>query len=504
MKQTDVAVRVRKLDAKLKADAFVVPVRVTKGKIEKPDTAGFAAVVRDRLNELIARYHGAGSAGAIDDAVLPAKAPFGRLVVVSVGDATPAKQHDLRNAAGSLAGWCARHKVARAVVAADALKALGGNEAASAWVEGAVLGSYRYIELRSRPAGDNNEGNLAELILATSKAPPKSLTSEATDARKLCEAVNLARTLGHTPPNIINPVTLARRCQAIARQNKLRCRVIVDRQTRAKKMGAILAVGGGSATKPRIIILEHPGTRPKSKPITLVGKALTMDTGGYSIKPSASIPSMKYDKCGGMAVIGTLVAAAQLKLKQRIVGVIGAAENMISADAYRPGDIIRAANGKTIEVLNTDAEGRLVLADCLHYAEKTFDPSAIIDLATLTGAINVALADVCAGIMSNDDKLADALIEAGQRTHERLWRLPTWPEYREMIVGTDGDIKNTGGSGGGSITAAMFLKEFVGENRAWAHLDIASVADTSKATPICPVGGTGFGVRLLIDYIRRQ
>lgn len=502
MKQSDVAVRVRKLDAKLKADVLVVPVRVIKGKIEKPDTSGFAAVVRDRLAELIARYHGGGSAGSIDDQILPTNAPFSRIVVVSLGDATPAKLHDIRNAAGGFAAWCAKHKVTRAAVAADQLRAIGEDAGIPAWVEGTVLGAYRFVALRSKPT-DNGEGSLSQIILATAKPPSKAIVADAANAARLCEAVNLARTLGHTPPNIINPVTLARRCQALARQYKLRCRVIDDRQMRAKKMGAILAVGGGSATKPRIIILEYPGARPKSKPITLVGKALTMDTGGYSIKPAASIPDMKYDKCGGMAVIGTLIAASALKLKQRVIGVIGAAENMISDEAYRPGDIIRAYNGKTIEVLNTDAEGRLVLADCLHYAEKTFDPLAIIDLATLTGAINVALSDICAGLMSNDDHLAAALVESGQRTHERLWRLPTWPEYREMIVGTDGDIKNIGGSGGGSITAAMFLKEFVGEKRPWAHLDIAAVANISKATPICPVGGTGFGIRLLIDYIRR-
>jgi len=213
---------------------------------------------------------------------------------------------------------------------------------------------------------------------------------------------------------------------------------------------------------------------------------------------------MKYDKCGGMAVIGALVAAARLKIKQRVVGIIGAAENMISDRAYRPGDIVRAANGKTIEVLNTDAEGRMVLADCLHYAERTYKPAAMIDLATLTGACEIALGGACAAILSNNDKLTNALIDSGEQTGERLWRLPLWEAYREQIAGTDGDIKNTGGRGGGAITAAMFLKEFVDKKTPWAHLDIAGTATVTKATPICPIGATGFGVRLLMDFIRKR
>ena len=323
-------------------------------------------------------------------------------------------------------------------------------------------------------------------------------------AAKTAEAVNLTRSLGHEPPNVINPLTLAARAAGLARQYKLRCRILNDRQMRAMKMGAFLAVGGGSATKPRMIVLEHRGRRPQSRPIVLVGKALTIDTGGYSIKPGDSIPDMKYDKCGGTAVIGTLVAAAMLKLPQRIVGVIGAAENMISAEAYRPGDIVTAASGTTIEVISTDAEGRLVLADCLHYAEKTYNPTAIIDLATLTGACTVALGDACAGLFSPDDRLARNLFEAGERTDERLWRLPMWPVYREQIVGTDGDIKNVGGRLAGSITAAMFLKEFVSDKTPWAHLDIAGTAFGSKASAICPAGATGYGVRLLIDYLQHQ
>jgi leucyl aminopeptidase len=280
--------------------------------------------------------------------------------------------------------------------------------------------------------------------------------------------------------------------------------VIDDRRLKAMKMGAMLAVGGGSASKPRMIILEHRGSQRSGKPIVLVGKAVTLDSGGYSLKPAASIPEMKYDKCGGMAVLGVMIAAATMKIRRRVIGVIGAVENMISGEAYRPGDIVRAANGKTIEILSTDAEGRLVLADCLYYAEKTFDPAVLIDIATLTGACKVSLGETCAAVLSNNDEVAAALVESGERTNERLWRMPLWAEYREPMVGTDSDLKNTGGPNGGTMTAAMFLKEFVGDKTAWAHLDIAGVANIAKQTPICPIGATGFGVRLLVDYIERM
>lgn len=504
MKQQETDVRVARWDAKLRADALLVPVLVSKGKAVVSGLKALPRGIAKQIDEIAGRYHGAKQPGAIDDLILPAKAPFGRIAVVCLGEKKPVKRNDVRNAAGLAASWCVRHHVRKAAVAVDALTDIGGREAAALWVEGAVLASFRFLSLRSRPPDDSEGATNAptSLCFATASARSTQLAADVARARVLAEAANLARSISHEPPNVINPITLANRARQLARRYGLRCRILDERQMKARKMGALLAVAGGSANRPRMIILEHVGGRPKAKPVLLVGKAVTLDTGGYSLKPAASIPEMKYDKCGGLAVLGALVAAARLRLPRRIVGIIGAVENMISGEAYRPGDIVRAANGKTIEVHSTDAEGRLVLADCLTYGEKTYRPAAMIDIATLTGACKVALGEACAAVLSADDSMATGLIEAGERTGERLWRMPLWQEYREQISGTDGDLKNTGGPSGGCMTAAMFLNEFVGEKTPWAHLDIAGVAYIAKQTPICPIGATGFGVRLLVDYIQ--
>jgi leucyl aminopeptidase len=253
-----------------------------------------------------------------------------------------------------------------------------------------------------------------------------------------------------------------------------------------------------------LIVLEYPGQdlTADTKPVVLVGKAITFDTGGYSIKSVEGIQGMKYDKSGGLVVLATLQAAAQLKLKTRLVGVICAAENMISGGSYRPDDIITSLSGKTIEIISTDAEGRLVLADGLAYAQSHYQPAALIDLATLTGGMVVALGHVRAGIMSNDDHLAEQLISAGEKTHERLWRMPLDEEYFANIKGDEADIKNSGGREGAPIFGGIFLKQFVEDQVPWAHLDIAGTAHQSKELPYSPKGATGFGVRLLIEYLK--
>jgi leucyl aminopeptidase len=235
--------------------------------------------------------------------------------------------------------------------------------------------------------------------------------------------------------------------------------------------------------------------------VILVGKALTFDSGGYSVKNSESIQGLKYDKCGGITVAATLLAAAELKVPTPVIGIIPAAENMVSGEAYRPDDIIKMLSGKTIEITTTDAEGRLVLADALTYAQKTYKSSAIINLATLTGGVLVALGRVRAGMMANNDELAEKLFAAGEATHERLWRLPLDEDYLTQIKGDDADLKNSGGREAHSIIGGIFLKEFIEDTTDWAHLDIAAVADLPKDTPYAPKGATGFGIRLLIHYL---
>jgi leucyl aminopeptidase len=321
-------------------------------------------------------------------------------------------------------------------------------------------------------------------------------------ALQVCEAANLAREIAHQPPNVINPPSLAGRARQLAADCGLKCRVLDEKQMKRLKMGALLAVGRGSDTPPRLIVLEYPG-RGSGKPVVLVGKALTFDSGGYSIKSRDGILGMKYDKCGGTAVLGVMKAAAALQPRRPVVGLIAAAENMVSGGAYRPDDIITTMSGKTVEIVSADAEGRMVLCDALTYAQTRYKPGVIIDLATLTGGVAVALGTRRAGLFCSHEPLRDALIASGGRTHELLWPLPMDDEYLEPLKGTDSDLKNSAGRHAHAILGAVFLKQFVDRRIPWAHLDIAGVGDVDKDQPYCPKGATGFGVRLLADYLQR-
>jgi leucyl aminopeptidase len=318
--------------------------------------------------------------------------------------------------------------------------------------------------------------------------------------------VNLTRAWSHEPPNIINPETLARRAESLATQTGLGCTIFAEKELSDMGAGAILSVGLGSKTPSHMIVLTHPGHGPgaDAAPIVVVGKAITFDTGGYSLKTKTGIVGMKYDKCGGMAVLGIMQAVAALNIPIPVVGIIAAAENMISKEAYRPNDIIRTMSGKTIEIISTDAEGRMVLSDALTYAHTHLKPRAIIDLATLTGGVVVAIGKIRAGLMSNNEALAEALLTAGERTHERLWRLPLDEDYFELIKGGDSDIKNSAGIPQASpVVGGMFLKQFVPDDVPWAHIDIAGTATRDK-TSEHPKQATGFGVRLVIEYLQSQ
>jgi leucyl aminopeptidase len=302
---------------------------------------------------------------------------------------------------------------------------------------------------------------------------------------------------------VINPLTLGERCQALFTDTNVKVSILDEKDLAALGAGGLLGVGQGSQTPPRLIILEYPGSGSGvgSPPVVLVGKAITFDTGGYSIKDSPNIQRMKYDKCGGVDVAAILAASAALEMEVPLVGIISAAENMISAQAYRPDDVITTLSGKTVEIVTTDAEGRLVLADALTYAQNHFKPRAIIDLATLTGGVVVALGRVRAGMMANDDPLAQALMDSGEKTHERLWRLPLDDDYFQAIEGDDADLKNSGGREGHAIYGGIFLKQFLNPGIPWAHLDIAGTADSVKDLPYCIKGATGFSVRLILEYL---
>ncbi len=425
----------------------------------------------------------------------------GQTLLVSLGKPEKLTLEAVRQAGGALANWVINNNCTALDVDLPSLAAMNLHGSGKALAEGLWLGAFRFNQYKT-----DADPLPAVKVNLRGAAEPKPLTEALVRIEKLCAAVNMARDWQHQPANVINPLTLAERVTEMAAHFGLKCTVLDDAALAELKAGAILDVGKGSKTPARMIILEYPGHNPDpdAKPTVLIGKALTFDTGGYSLKSVENILGMKYDKCGGVDVAAALQAAAALQVKNPVVGIIGAAENMVSDKAYRPDDIVTAMSGKTIEIISTDAEGRLVLADCLTYAQKFFQPAAMIDLATLTGGVGVALGRVRAGLMSNDDTLASHLFEAGEKVHERLWRLPLDEEYVKLIKADDADIKNSGGRQAHAIIGGTFLRQFVDDSVPWAHLDIASVADADKDMPYCPKGGTGFGIRLLLDYLEAR
>ena len=322
----------------------------------------------------------------------------------------------------------------------------------------------------------------------------------------LAESTNYARQIAATPPNICNPTWMAVEARRLARAVGLRCKVIDYEQAQAMGMGGITSVGQGSASKPCLIVLEHrpPRIAPKAKDVklALVGKTVTYDTGGYSLKINNTMKGMKYDKCGGMAVLGAMHALATMKLPVHVFGILTCAENMVSNNSYRPDDIITMYNGVSVEVTNTDAEGRLVLGDALAYACKDIKPSAIVDLATLTGGIVTALGHFCAGVFCNDEPLLGRLNNAAEGSGERIWRMPLWKDHKEFMRSQHADILNSNPSRNAHpIQGAAFLAYFVDDKIPWAHLDIAGMANVDSDKDLFVQGPTGYGVRLLVDLI---
>jgi leucyl aminopeptidase len=412
------------------------------------------------------------------------------LLCVGLGDAAKVSGQTLRAAAGTAVRVL--QKAGRRAAALD-LRPYAKWIGAAA--EGAMLAQYNFQDFKKTksPAIQSErlivkEGDLA----AARKAARRGEIAGA--------ATNLAREIGNQPGNLLYPETLAAECRRVAKQERLKITVFGGKQLRAGGFGGLLAVGSGSAREPRLIVLRHDGGKPGEAPVALVGKAITFDTGGISIKSADKMEEMIFDKCGGMAVLGAMAGIARLKLKRNVVGLIASAENMPSASAYRPGDIVKTYDGTYIEVINTDAEGRMVLADAIGYARRDCRAGAIIDLATLTGACVVALGEYAAGLWSTSGRLQTALEAAAAKTGERLWPMPLYDEYTEQIRSDVAALKNTGGRPGGACTAAAFLRAFAGETP-WAHLDIAPVAYNTKARPDLARGATGFGTRLLIELV---
>ncbi|HXV07120.1 MAG TPA: leucyl aminopeptidase [Burkholderiales bacterium] len=371
----------------------------------------------------------------------------------------------------------------------DKAKQRDGAWAAMTAVVVAADAGYRFDRLKSKK--EDRKG-LERLAIGSADAAHKVAVAR---GAALAEGMALAKDLGNLPSNICTPSYLARQAQDLARRHKLACEVLGEKDMEKLGMGALLAVTRGTREPAKLIVLRYQGAARKDKPVALVGKGITFDTGGISLKPSAEMDEMKYDMSGAGSVLGTLEAAARMRLPVNVVGVIPTCENMPGGSAIKPGDIVASMSGQTIEILNTDAEGRLILCDALTYCER-FEPDAVVDIATLTGACVVALGHVATGLYSNDDGLAQALLDAGERAWDRAWRMPLWDDYQEQLKSPFADMGNIGGRPAGSVTAACFLSRFAGKFK-WAHLDIAGTAWRSGKDK----GSTARPVPLLTTFL---
>jgi len=370
---------------------------------------------------------------------------------------------------------------------------------AEAVVEGVILGLYRFLPFKTLDREQECEVT-GFTILEPDDSAYKVIRTAVKTAEIIASAATYARDIVSTPSNEMTPSDLANEARESAKGKNIRCTVLDAGQMKELGMNALLGVSRGSDEPPQFIIMEYRGGKKSSPFVALVGKGITFDSGGISIKPSEKMDEMKTDMAGGAAVIATVRAAAELGLPVNLVGIVPATENLPGGKAYKPGDILKTMAGQTIEIVTTDAEGRLILADALTYAGN-FKPAVIIDLATLTGACVVALGDHVIGMMGTDDDLKNEIRDAAERTGEKVWELPLWEEYSEQIKGDAADYKNSGGRAGGAITAAALLSKFTGDYP-WVHLDIAGPAWLSKEKPYIPKGASGVGVRLLIQFLR--
>ena len=371
-------------------------------------------------------------------------------------------------------------------------------ETAQAAVEGAMLGLYRFTPYKTLE--EDKKGEIDKFTISEDRPDLlEDVKVGAQTAEIISRAVYCARDLVSTPSNDMTPGILAERAGDIAKEENLKIEILDEPAMKKLGMNALLGVARGSAEEAKLIVLEYNGGKKDDKPIVLVGKGITFDSGGISIKPSEKMDEMKSDMSGGAVVIGTLKAAAELKIPLNMVGIIPATENLPGGRAYKPGDVLKTMSGITIEIKNTDAEGRLILADALTFAGR-YNPEAIIDIATLTGACVVALGDFITGMMGTDGDLKDKIRSASDTTGETVWELPLWHEYDELIKSDVADIQNIGGRSGGAITAALLLKRFINDYP-WVHLDIAGPALLLKDKPYIPKGASGTGVRLLVQFL---
>jgi leucyl aminopeptidase len=433
------------------------------------------------------------------DILAPAGTKFERIAVLGLGDPAKLSAREVELVGGTLAGALQQMKAREATIAADisaGTKPRPG-QIAALLASGARLRVYSFTKYKSKKPDEKN--GLASLTLLTGDAAAAKRAF--TDLDAVAEGVHFARDLVNEPANHLYPIEFAARARALTKYG-VNVEVLAPAQMEKLGMGALLGVAQGSSHPPRFVVMRWNGGKRDAEPIAFIGKGVTFDTGGISIKPAAGMEDMKGDMGGAACVAGLMLALAKRKARANVVGVLGLVENMPDANAQRPGDIVKSMSGQTIAVLNTDAEGRLVLADALWYVQNRFKPKFMIDLATLTGAILVALGKEHAGLFSNSDELSTRITEVGLETGEKVWRMPMGPEYDKMIDFEVADMKNIGGRNAGSITGAQFVQRFV-NNVPWAHLDVAGTAMDSLKSPISQGWASGWGVRLLNRLVEK-
>ena len=445
---------------------------------------------KDKVSEAMSIDLSEGQAG--DYLLVSGSDSYKRIMVYNLGDKDKLTNDKMREFGSKLYSLANSKKIKSMAIDTKSFS-MSTNDKTQSMVEGLVLGSYLFDDYKSK----KNEKSYLTSVSLMGKVD-QSIVKKAT---VIGQSVCFARDLGNHPANILTPTYLANESKRISKAKNMKCKVIDVSKFEKMGLGSFYGVARGAKEPAKMIIVEYNGGSKSQKPLALVGKGLTFDTGGISLKPPARMDEMKFDMCGSATVMGVMNAVSILQPKLNIVFAIGSTENMPGSDAQRPGDIVTAYNGKTIEVLNTDAEGRLVLADVLSYVNKNYKPSYMVDFATLTGAVLVALGHRASGLMGNDDKLINKIKKSSKATDEKVWELPLWPEYSRDIKGKYADIQNLGKAGAGTITAGAFLKEFVGDTP-WCHLDIAGTAWGPKGPGYQPkIGATGVAVRLIYHLI---
>jgi leucyl aminopeptidase len=453
------------------------------------------------ISELIANGDFTGKAGKVGIVYPRGAITARRVLVVGLGNRDDFDLEGVRKAAaaGIKRARDLNARQVATIVHGAGIAGLPVAGATQATIEGSLLALYQYDAPKQQEEAQNEIASFTLVEFDGQKLP--EIETGAKTAESIAAGVYLARNLVNMPPNVATPTKMAETAESIAADHGMKLTVGGRKWAAKHDMGAFLAVAKGAGEPPKFIVLEHNADREDLDTIVLVGKGITFDTGGISIKPTANMGAMKSDMGGAAAVLGTMKVVGMLDLPLRVIGIAPCTENMPDANAYRPADVITASNNKTIEIISTDAEGRMVLADGLVYAGR-YQPKAVIDLATLTGSCVIALGrGMAAGLFSTDDALRDRLVGAGAATQERVWPMPLWDDYKEAIKSDVADMKNSGGRFGGVATSAIFLKQFT--DYSWVHLDIAGMALTDKEKGYVTAGGTGYGVRLLTEFLRR-